>query len=191
MDKSIPFFVLAVPYDRLSEFRDINKNNWTKNEIEELGLGYLELELIPRGVGELLVKAPQLYFSVLPDEEIKVSFTLINEGSRRLDNIEFQVELPLNWTREINPEIVESLGIREEKIVEFTFSAPDEITAGKYEIRVRSTSLSDNRLVKAEDKTITIEIEQQANLFGTLIIVLFITGIIGGIIVFGIKLSRK
>ncbi len=190
MDKSIPFFVIAVPYDRLNEFGNSDKN-WTKKAIEEMGFGYLELELIPRGVGELLVKAPQLYFSVMPGEEIRVPFTMVNEGSRRLDNIEFQVDLPLNWTRQINPEVIESLGIREEKIVEFTFLPPDEIVAGKYEIRVRSTSLSDNRLVKAEDKTITIEIEQQANLFGTLIIVLLILGLVGGIIVFGVRLSRK
>ena len=149
------------------------------------------MELIPRGIGEILVKAPQLYFSAMPDEKIEVPITVVNEGSRRLDNIEFEVDLPLNWEKEIIPKIVPVLEIREDKIVNFRFTPPKNISPGKYEIRIRTTSLSDNQMVKAEDKTLTIDIKPVTNLAGTLLLVFLIVGLVAGIVVFGIKLMKK
>jgi NPCBM-associated, NEW3 domain of alpha-galactosidase len=191
IEEPITFFVVAIPDDLLAQFRKTEDKIWTEKELKDLKIGYLKMELTPRGLGEILVKAPQLYFSILSSESINVPITVVNEGSRTLDNVEFKVDLPLNWIKEIAPNIINSLGIREEKIVNFSFTPPGDITSGKYEIRIRTTSLSDNQMVKAEDKTITIEIKPEANLFGTLFLVLFIIGLVAGIVIFGIKLMKK
>ena len=45
--------------------------------------------------------------------------------------------------------------------------------------------------IRGEDKTITVQITQQVNVYGTLIIVLLIVALVLGIIVFGIRLSRR
>ena len=68
---------------------------------------------------------------------------------------------------------------------------PAEITPGRYEIRIRTTSLSDNEPVTGEDKIITVEVQAEANVFGTIIIVLLILAIISGIVFFGMRLSKK
>ena len=36
----------------------------TPEEIEALGVGFVRLELVPRGVGRLLVRVPQLFYSI-------------------------------------------------------------------------------------------------------------------------------
>lgn len=191
IDKPIPFYVLALPNNRVQQLNlDLSKN-YTLEEIEKMGIGYLKLELIPRGIGELIVKAQQLYFSVLPGEEIEIPFDVLNEGSRRLDNVEFQTTMPLNWTKKITPALIDKLDIREEKRIVLTAIPPEDVGVGKYEIRLKSTSLTDDKLERAEDKIITIEIQPEANVFGTLLLILLILGLVAGIIIFGIKLTRK
>ena len=51
--------------------------------------------------------------------------------------------------------------------------------------------MSGTQPVNAEDKTVTVEIKAGANVVGTVLIVLLIVGLVGGIVVFGIKLSKK
>ena len=191
IDKPISFFVVAVPYERTKEVEFRQGKIYTKEEIEKLDLGYLKLEITPRGKGELKVNANQLYFTSLPGEKIEVPLEILNEGSRRLDNIEFELDLPINWTKEIKPQIIESLDIRKDKRVVITFTPPNDVPVGKYDIRLRTTCISDEKLVKAEDKTITIEVKQSENIFGTILLVLLIIGLVSVIVVFGIKLSRK
>lgn len=191
IDKPISFFVVAVPYERMKEVEFRQGKIYTKEDIEKLDLGYLKLEITPRGKGELKVNANQLYFTSLPGEKIEVPLEILNEGSRRLDNIEFELDLPINWTKEIKPQIIESLDIRKDKRVVIRFTPPDDVPVGKYDIRLRTTCISDEKLVKAEDKTITIEVKQSENIFGTILLVLLIIGLVSVIVVFGIKLSRK
>jgi uncharacterized membrane protein len=116
---------------------------------------------------------------------------LVNEGTRRLDNIEVKIDPPLNWTKRADPAVVPSLDIGEEHRVELTFTPPGDIAVGRYEIRLRTSGLSDNRPVNAEDKTVTVEIAAGANVIGTALVVLMILGLVGGIVVFGIRLSRR
>ena len=66
-----------------------------------------------------------------------------------------------------------------------------EVAVGKYEIRIRTTSLSDDQPIAGEDKTVTVEIQPEANVLGTAVILLLIVGLVAGIVVFGVKLSRR
>ena len=59
MDDPINFYVMAVPITKLTEFNE-KVGPWTIEEIEEFDVGYVQLEMIPRGVGRLVVKTPQL-----------------------------------------------------------------------------------------------------------------------------------
>ncbi|HEX9007334.1 MAG TPA: hypothetical protein VF889_08560, partial [Bacteroidota bacterium] len=99
MDRAIAFYVLVVPQDRMAGLGDVENKTWTQTEIEALGVGFLRLELLPRGQGRLLVRAPQLFQTIRPDGEVEMSVDLVNEGSGRLDNIEMKADAPLNWTK--------------------------------------------------------------------------------------------
>lgn len=191
INKPITFYVLAVPYDLTAKYNFSDDKIFTEDEINNMNVGYLKLELVPRGTGELVVKAQQLFFTAQPGEEISIPIDVYNDGSRRLDNIEFELDLPLNWTKEISPRIVESLDIRQEKRVTLKFFPPEGVSVGRYDLRLKSSSLSENQTVRAEDKTITIQINEETNIIGTILIILLIIGIVGGIVVFGIKLTRK
>lgn len=191
MDTPIPFFVLVIPRDRIDEFTNAQSRRWSQEEIEKLNVGFVKLELVPRGKGRLLVRAQQLFHSIKPDGTIQLSIELVNEGTRRLDNVKVEADVPLNWTKKIEPTVIQSLDISEEKRIHLEFTPPKNTATGRYEIRLRTTGLSDNQPVNGEDKTITAEIQPETNVAGTIVIVLLILGVIGGIVWYGIKLSKR
>jgi uncharacterized membrane protein len=156
-----------------------------------LGVGFVKLELLPRGKGKLLVRAPQLFHSIKPGGVVEMTIELVNEGSRRMDNIEVKVDQPLNWKREVEPTVISSLEIGAEQQVHLRFIPPSDISVGRYDMRLRTSGMSENQPINGEDKTVTIEIQAEANVFGTILIILLIVGLVGGIVVFGIKLSRR
>lgn len=191
MDQSITFYALVIPREQSLKLENVHEKTWTQPEIEALNVGFVRLELVPRGVGELLVKAPQLYFSIGDGESVTVDIDVKNEGSRQLDNIEITVDPPLRWQWKAEPRVISSLEIGEEQSLRLTFSPPENMSAGKYEFRVRSKAFSENRPVNGEDKSFTVEVQAQANIFGTAFIVLLILALVVGMVIFGIRLSRK
>ena len=191
MDRPIPFYVVVIPREQMASLTGLQTRVWSQEEIERLHVGFVKLELVPRGQGRLLVRAPQLFHTIKADGSVTMSVELVNEGTRRLDNIEVKIDPPLNWTKNVEPATVPSLGIGEEQRVRLTFTPPSDIAVGRYEIRLRTSGLSDNRPINAEDKTVTVEIAGGSNLLGTAFVVLLILGLVTGIVVFGVRLSKK
>jgi uncharacterized membrane protein len=191
MDEPITFYALVIPRDQRRELGDLDGKTWTEDEIKALDVGYVRLELLPRGKGELMVRAPLLYHSITEGETVHMAVDLFNEGSHRIDNITFEVELPLSWQKEISPVAVSSLAIGEDQRVEFTFMPPDEVPEGKYDIRLRTSGTSDNQPVQGEDKTITVEVRGQTSIFGASAILVLLIGLVGGVVVFAVRLSKR
>lgn len=191
IDEALSFYAVAIPRERAEEIGDVRNRPMSAADIEALNVGYVRLELVPRGIGEILVRAPQLFHTIKPDETVDVNVEIVNEGTRRLDNVRVEADLPLNWTDAISPDVIEKLDINEERRVNLAFTPPEDISPGRYEIRIRTTSLSDDQPIEGEDKTVTIQVEQRANVFGTFLLILVIVGLVVGIVVFGIRLSRR
>jgi len=191
MDRPIPFFVLVLPHDQHAQPVELADKLWTSTEIEALHVGFVRLELVPRGKGKLLVRAPQLYHAIKNGETARMIIEIENEGSRRLDNIEIDVDLPLNWSKDITPPTISELAVGRDQQVALAFTPPENIAVGKYELRVKTTAMSDNQPVISEDKTVTIEIQATANVLGTILLVVSMVGLVGGMVVFGVRLSRR
>lgn len=191
MDSVITFYVLVVPASRSAEIRDPQTRRWTEQEIAALKVGFVKLELVPRGKGRLLVRAPQLFHSLTAGGTVSMTVDLVNEGTRRLDNVKIDVDLPLNWTKTVEPAVVPSLDINEERRITLTFVPPKDISVGRYELRLRTNGLSDTQPVNAEDKTVTVQVEAEANVWGTTFLVVAIVALVAGLVVLSVRLSRR
>ncbi len=191
MDDSIPFYAVSIPRERADEIGDLRNRTLSVAELDALDIGYTALELVPRGIGEILVRAPQLFHTIEAGGTVEVAIEVINEGTRRLDNVELEIDAPFDWIEQINPELISTLEINEEARIQLLITPPADIIPGRYEVRVTTTSLTDDLPIRGEDKTITVQIAQQANVYGTLIILLLTVGLVLGIIAFGIRLSRR
>ena len=191
MDKPITFYVLVVPTGRMKDLADLTTRVHTEEEIAALKVGSVKLELVPRGKGRLLVRAPQLYHVINADGSVTMSVDVVNEGTRRLDNVKLDVDLPFSWTKTVEPAVIPTLDINEEKRLKVDVAPPAGIAVGRYEFRLRTSGLSDNQPVNAEDKTVTVEVAAEAGVVGTILLVLAILGLVGGLVVFSIRLSRR
>jgi len=189
IDQPMKFYVLAIPQG--SDVRIDRSKTFTEEQIRRLNVGYAQLELVPRGIGQFQIRAQQLYYEINPDQTVSMTLDVVNEGSRWLDNVRIDADLPLNWTKVIDPNTVDRLDPTAEKRISFTFKPPQDVGVGKYDIRIRITGRSDNQPLEAEPKTVTIQVSAKASVLGTAAIVILIVGLVIGIVVFGIRLTKR
>ncbi|MFQ5768611.1 MAG: NEW3 domain-containing protein, partial [Acidobacteriota bacterium] len=108
-----------------------------------------------------------------------------------IDNVKLSTDLPLDWTATLEPALLSTLDIGGESAVALNLTPPDDATVGKFEIQVHTASMSNNRSLQGEGKTITIEIKPHSNILGIILIMLFMVGLILGIVIFGIRMARR
>ena len=189
IDQPMKFYVLAIPQS--SGIRIDRSKVMTEAQVHALGIGYAQLELVPRGIGQFQIRAQQLYYEINPDQTVSMTLDVVNEGSRWLDNVRIDADLPLNWTKVIDPNTIDRLDPSTEHRISFTFKPPPDVGVGKYDIRIRISGRSDNQPLEAEPKTATIQVAAKASIFGTAAIVILIVGLVIGIVVFGIRLTKR
>ncbi len=193
IDKSIEFYCLALDDEQSSQINELLSGGQTvgSKEIDGLKAGNVKLELIPRGVGKIEVLALSLYHEIKVGENVNMEVRVKNAGTRRLDNIRIYTDLPLNWRSEIKPDLIASLDQGKEEIVAIDFIPSEDASVGDFEPKIRTECVADNRRVESEDKIVRIHISARANVLGITLLVIFLVGLLVGIVVFGIKLTRR
>lgn len=190
IDKPIVFYALVLSkeaYDKLN-----NKDKiFSEKELAQIPGGKVKLELIPRGVGRLIVKAPSLYHEIAAGDNVSMKILIQNDGTRIIDNIKIVTDNPLNWKSEIKPDIIASLNPGEEKEISLTIIPPEGVNVGAQEVKIKTEATANNRRVDTEDKTVRIQVEAKTSLFGTILLILLLIGVVIGIVVFGVKISRR
>lgn len=189
MDRAIPFYVLAIPRQRLDSIDLVSLT--TQEDVEALDVGFVRLELVPRGVGRLLVKVPQLFYSIEAGESAEISIELVNDGSRRLDNVEVTAEPPHKWDKLIEPRVIQAIGVGNETKVRLLLTPPEDVVPGKYEVRIRSNSFSEDQPIEGDDKTISVEIRPQVKVLAPVLLAVALLGVITGVVYAGVRLSRR
>jgi hypothetical protein len=191
MEQSIEFYVLVIPSSQTERLKSLNTSILSLAEIEKLNVGYVRLQLMPRGKGLLLVRAPQMFYSVHSGEIVEMTLEIVNEGTQQLQNVEVKLDPPLNWTKTIEPRLIPSLEVGEEANIKIICTPPQNVSVGRYDFRIQTSALSNTQPVNAEDKTMTVEIQSDSNILGTIVVVLLIVGVVGVILVFGIRLAKR
>jgi uncharacterized membrane protein len=191
MDKPIQFYALVIPREQADQIGDLYTRDWTEAELKALDVGFVRLELVPRGKGKLRIQSSQLFYSILPGDSATMTLDVLNEGTHRLDNIQVKLDMPNNWTHRIDPALISALEIGGESRIRLVFTPPEDVSPGKYEVRVRSSALSNNQPITGEDKTVTVEVQTETSVLATVAIVLVVIGLVVGIVIFGIRLSRR
>jgi hypothetical protein len=190
IDKPISFYAVALSQTMMETPLQRNKA-YSATDLNKMNISYIKLELIPRGVGRIQVRATNFYQEIKPDEKVTMNLTIYNDGTRRLDNIKVQTDVPLNWISSVVPDLISSLMPGKEEIVSVTITPPPDINVGDYEATIKTESFASNRKVESEDKKIRIHIASSSNIFGTAILIILLIGILVGIVIFGIRLSRR
>lgn len=193
IDKPIEFYTLALDNEQSARVQEIlaNDSHVSPKEIENLKAGNVRLELIPRGVGRIEVQALNLYHEIKVGENVNMEVRVKNTGTRLLNNIRIYTDLPLNWRVEIKPDLIPTLAQNKEEIVNIDFIPPLDVSVGDYEPKIRTECIADNRNVESEDKIVRVHISAKTNVLCITVLILLLIGLLVGIVVFGIKLTRR
>jgi hypothetical protein len=190
IDRPITFFAAAVPRDKV-DLLEAGNRPVTTRELDQQGISFVRLELVPRGVGRIQVRAANFYHEIGPGGVVQMALTIHNEGTRRLDNVKVRADVPVNWSAVLSPDLLPALLPGKEATVTISISPPADVSVGDYEATVRTESFASNRKVDAEDKKIRVHVATGANVLGTAALVLLLVGLLTGVVVFGVRLSRR
>ena len=191
IDKSLVFYALVLSKNEYVKLESKRNQIFTQKELSAIEGGKVKLELIPRGVGRIEVRAPSLYHEITVGDSVIMNITIRNDGTRRLDNIKISTDNPLHWRSVIQPDLIKSLEPEKEKIIHLTIITPSDVGVGAQEVKIKTEALANNRRVETEDKTVRIQVEAQTPILWTAILILLLIGLVVGIVVFGIKISRR
>lgn len=191
IDKPIKFSCVVLTnneYDKIKE--QINKH-FTEKEMNVLLGGKENLEIIPRGKGMIEVNAPSLYHEIKIGDSVSMKIKIKNAGTRSLNNIKITLDMPTNWKSNVNPELIRELEPNKEHEVYVTILPPSDEGVGAQEIKIKTEALADNRRVESDDKTVRIQIEAKTPIVWTILLVTLLIGLIVGVVIFGIKISKR
>ncbi len=191
IDRPIIFYALIVVGEGYEQFEEDPYRIYDEKELNKIQGGKIRLELIPRGIGKLEVRATNLYHEITIGDEIRMDITVKNYGTRRIDNIKVETDNPLNWVSDVEPKLIRSLDPEQEERIKIAIIPPADVSVGAQEVKIKTEAYANNRRVETDDKTIRIQVNAKANIFGTIVLIVLLIGIIVGVIVFGIKISRR
>lgn len=191
IDQPIKFQVLALTNEEFKKLDGIDLTTIAADKLKATLSGRENLEIIPRGKGKIEVRANNLYHEIEVGEKVTMEITVRNAGSRRLDNIKVSTEKPLGWETTVNPEIIKSLEPEKEMTVQVVIVPPENGGVGAQEVKIKTEAMADNRKVETEDKTVRIQVNASTSILGTTLLVLLLIAFIGGVVWFGMKLSKR
>jgi uncharacterized membrane protein len=191
IDQPVKFYVLTLTNEQYSLLSGRNISSLTPDLLAEMACGSEALELIPRGRGRIEVRATNLYHEISTGDSVTMSITVRNAGTRRLDNIRITTDHPLGWRTTVSPNLIRTLEPERETVVQISIIPPKEGGVGAQEVKIKTEALADNRRVETEDRTIRIQVNARTSVFGTVLLLMALIGIIVGLVWFGIKLSRR
>jgi hypothetical protein len=191
IDKPIKFCCVVLTNAEYDKIKDKINQSFSEKEINELVGGKDHLEIIPRGKGKIEVNAPSLYHEIKIGDSVSMKVMVKNAGTRGLNNIKVSLDMPTNWHSKVKPELIKDLGPNKEIEVQVTIVPPSDEGVGAQEVKIKTEALADNRKVESDDKTVRIQIESKTPVFWTIMLILLLIGLIVGIVIFGIRISKR
>ena len=192
LDSTLEFYVAVLDETEANALGGVNNRlDLPADQIASIQGGVERFELIPKGVPEIEVFVQNAFQTIKIGEEVNMTATLQNIGTRDLVDIRMIVDVNTDWKYTVVPEVINSLARNEEKEIQLTLSPPADIGVGEYQAKLNAEVTVDNRKFEARDRSITVQIESQTQmsvttlLFGALILLMI------GIVIVTIRISRR
>ena len=192
LDSTLEFYVAVLDETEANELGGVNNRlDLPADRIASIQGGVERFELIPKGVPEIEVFVPNAFQTIKIGEEVNMTATLKNIGTRDLVDIRMIVDVNTDWKYTVIPEVIGSLKRNEETEIQLTLRPPVDIGVGEYQAKLNAEVTVDNRKFEARDRSITVQVESKTQmsvttlLFGALILLMI------AIVIVTIRISRR
>jgi len=187
-DVPVHFSVLASDATALDSLRPIGRTAPSS----AAAAGRVDLELVPRGLPRIELRAQNLYHEVVPGDSVVTEVVVRNSGSRPLDGLRLRADPPAGWRAVFTPATLGALPVDAERPVRLVVRPPADAGVGDYETRVRveSAAAADRRL-ETEDKLLRLHVADRGTPLGSMTIVAILAAMVGGAGVVGRRWMRR
>ena len=192
LDSTLEFYVAVLDEAEANELGGVNNRlDLSAEQIASIQGGVEQFELIPKGVPEIEVFVQNAFQTIKIGEQVNMTATLKNIGTRDLVDIRMIVDVNTDWKYTVVPEVIGSLGRNEEKEIQLTLSPPADIGVGEYQAKLNAEVTVDNRKFEARDRSITVLVESKTQMSVTTLLFGALVLLIIAIVVVTIRISRR
>lgn len=191
LDRPLRFWVVALRPELARSFQEKGAFGLSEQEIERVEAGKARLEITPRGLGKLEVKASNLFQEIEPAETAEFRLSVRNVGTRLLRNVQISTDQLLDWRSAVEPEKIPSLEVNQESGVLVRILPPKQVMIGDYSVRIRVEGTSGNRAVQFDDLSARVRVSSPPNLWFNVLISLLLFFFVLGLVVVGIRIARR
>ncbi len=160
-------------------------------QLDQIGAGRTELSLIPKGAGRLEILINNLYMEIKPQDEVMIRADLYNDGTLTLFNVVPDISPPLRWQAEVEPNKIERMLPEEKQAIRIKLRPGTDVGVGEYEAQIEARGQSGSETIEALERRMKVRINAQTNLTTTLMLVGGLVVLVVGIMIFGVRLSRR
>ncbi len=195
IDKKIDFQVWIATSAHLEKINTLRRqyaaDTIPAKELEAIEAARVDLSLTPKGTGRLEILINNLFEEIKPQQDVHIRADLHNDGTLTLFNIVPEISPPLGWEAQVEPKNIEQLLPNEKQQINIHLQPGTDVGVGEYEAQIEARGQSGSEVIDAIEKRLKVRISAQTNIMATLLLVGGLVILIVGIVVFGVKLSRR
>ena len=195
VDQTIEFYVFITDTEGFARIGELNRSHSggviPLEEINTIPGNKERFELIPRGRAVLETIIANRYQEIRTGEEVLVRVDLLNTGTLEVERVHVVLTPPLNWTWSSNPDTIDRILPGEKEPVNITLVPPEDIGVSEYDVRIEAAGYEGPELIEAQEKDITIRVEERAAVIRNALIIGAVIALVIGIAVGSIKVSRR
>jgi uncharacterized membrane protein len=195
IDKKIDFQVWIATSAQLEKINKLKRQYGADiipaKELDAIEAARVDLTLTPKGTGRLEILINNLFVEIKPQQDVHIRADLHNDGTLTLFNIIPEISPPLGWEAQVEPKNIEQLLPNEKQQINIHLQPGTDVGVGEYEAQIEARGQSGSEVIEAIEKRLKVRISAQTNIMATLLLVGGLVILIVGIVVFGVKLSRR
>ena len=161
-----------------------------ESAIQTLKCNYVELELIPQGIGKLEVLVANRYQEIKGTEALQLRVEFLNRGTVAVQNIKAALDVPYEWQEEVEPALIKMLDPGARAPVHIAARPPADIAVGDYEIGIEAQGQVGTENIESLKKNITVRVGARSNVAGNAMLVIILVLLVCAIGLASVKLSR-
>ena len=153
-----------------------------RNGSRSARVGATRLEIVPRGVPKVDLRAANLYLEAALGDSLTVTFSVENTGSRNIAGLNLVAEVPAGWRYAADPNGRLALAAGDRTDIRVRLQPAPNTPAGDYEARVRLETTGSTKVAESDEQVVRMRLTRRRSglwmIAGALLTVLILSGVV-------------
>jgi|GEM_PF-6311755 len=162
-----------------------------RNGSHSVRVGAMHLEIVPRGVPKVDLRAANLYLEAALSDSLTVTFSVENTGSRNIAGLNLVAEVPAGWRYVAEPKGPLALAAGDRTDIRVRLQPAPNTPAGDYEARVRLETTGSTKAAESDEQVVRMRLTRRRGglwmIAGVLMTLLILSGVLG----MTVRLARR